>query len=128
MCMMQSCLHCLSDNPAAARHCRRCGRALSMQVVSATPVTPIMQQWRRLKRDLTRQEVRKALGEPLRIEQPPAAAGAEYEQWTYEYRGEASGSIVIGMVSFEAWDGRLVSWSEPEWKLLIPPAEEPDKS
>jgi hypothetical protein len=117
--MMQSCTYCLADNPAAARHCRRCGRRLSAQVISTTPVTPLMQQWRRLKRDLTRQEVRMALGEPLRIDQPPATSGEELELWTYEYKGAMGGATVSGLVRFVAWEGRLVSWSEPEWRMLM---------
>lgn len=107
------------DNPAAARFCRGCGQALGAgAIASTTPVTPLMRHWRELKRDLTRNEVRRVLGEPLRIERPHAPHGAEREVWVYEYAANATGVSMLGTLQFQAHEGRLMNWVEPDWKAL----------
>lgn len=115
--MINSCPNCLSDNPAAARHCRRCGRKLSPTVISPVPLTPLMTAWRKLKRDLTRLEVKKLLGEPVLIVPQLMNTPERGEIWTYEYRSDSQ-AVATGELEFEPADGRLITWTEPDWKLL----------
>lgn len=93
---------------------------------SVTPLTPLLAQWRGLKADLTRKEVRRLLGEPLRVQPPLPADHPGLERWRYVYRSARTGAggelatpdpRVEGSVLF-ARDGRLVSWIEPDWEAL----------
>jgi len=111
----RNCEHCGADNVTTGRFCRRCGRALADPLVrSATRLTPLMELWRGLNMQMTRKELRRRLGEPLRID----AVQAE-EKWTYEY--EAVGAPekrVRGEVTIAAPEGRVTGWTEPDWASL----------
>ncbi|HRX85403.1 MAG TPA: zinc ribbon domain-containing protein [Phycisphaerae bacterium] len=112
------CIVCGAHNPPMARFCHRCGAPQTgVSLRSATRLTPLLQQWRLLKADLTRREVRRILGEPLRVV-PARGANADVpECWTYVYEPvgkDATVGSVSGEVRFAA-DGRLVGWSEPDW-------------
>jgi hypothetical protein len=65
---------------------------------SGAPPEPDRTQWRKLQRHMSKDEVRKLLGEPLRI-----SASRYFESWQY------SGS---GMATFDS-KGRLDFWMEP---------------
>lgn len=114
--MLRDCEHCGTPNPPAANFCRRCGKPWSEPALrSATRVTPLMQQWRRLRHQMTRKEVRAILGEPARIEMS-ASGPPRTERWTYAY--EHSGGPVErlgGVVEFALPDGTATAWVEPEW-------------
>ncbi len=117
--MTLQCPSCAAENPSSARFCRTCGKPIS-GAVSATPVSPLMTKWRGLKRDLTRNEVRRLLGEPLRVDHPSPPPDDSLETWTYEYVSDNKASPgATGIVRFTADEGRLRSWSEPDWKALI---------
>jgi hypothetical protein len=120
--MERICEHCGAVNPAHARFCRRCGTggtapadpSSAPAYRSTTRVTPVMQLWRRLSRQLIRREVRKLLGEPLRVEPPPA--GSDVETWHYAYEAAAvPGPRAEGVVCFSVAEGRVITWREPEW-------------
>jgi hypothetical protein len=117
--MLRDCEHCGTPNPPTANFCRRCGKPWSEPLLrSATRVTPLMQQWRRLRHQMTRKEVRTILGEPARIEMP-ASGPPQIERWTYAY--EQSGGHVerlCGAVEFALPDGTVLSWVEPDWGRL----------
>jgi hypothetical protein len=105
-----------------ARFCSRCGSPQGGHAIrSATMVTPVLQQWRMLKNNLTRKEVRRVLGEPLRVDPPEPHLVDALEKWTYQYEAVRQtsqvGLPVVGLVYFAA-DGRLVSWQEPAWENL----------
>ncbi|TWT41732.1 hypothetical protein RAS1_28540 [Phycisphaerae bacterium RAS1] len=86
-----------------------------------------MQQWRKLSHAMTRKEVRKLLGEPLRIDAPPpganpeAPASGQVETWMYEYASVADGTIhksVGGSVFISVAESRVAGWTEPDFSLL----------
>jgi hypothetical protein len=118
------CEQCGAANPLAASFCRQCGRPWTgLPIRSATRVTPEMRQWRALHHRMTRKEVRRLLGEPLRIELVDAAVDAPgtgtagpLEQWAYEYEvaGRADPRI-RGSLLFSVGEGTLTHWSEPAW-------------
>lgn len=120
------CRACAMPLGAGCRYCPRCGAPQAGAAVSSvTPLTPLLTQWRGLKADLTRKEVRRVLGEPLRVE-PSAPPERVLERWIYAYEargarpepGQAVGRLA-GMLLF-APDGRLVTWEEPDWERLAP--------
>lgn len=118
-----ACLICGAPNPPMARYCHRCGAPqAAVGLRSATQATPLLQQWRLLKANLTRREVRRILGEPLRLVPPDGTAGGADECWTYVYVPTQSGQeaeAVQGELHFAA-DGRLMRWCEPDWPRLRP--------
>jgi hypothetical protein len=130
-----TCTQCGCENPEPANYCRRCGAPLGGTLRSATPDTPLMRKWRRLRQRLTRKEVRVLLGEPLgvslgddsRAAPPaahPAARGADpaLETWTYAYQRASGGDErITGQVSFSTADGVVVAWVEPDWTLVRAP-------
>ena len=67
---------------------------------------------------MTRKEVRKLLGEPMRVETGDTQ-GTACENWVYEYEaiGQANERLT-GLVSFLAADGTVFSWIEPDWHKL----------
>ena len=70
---------------------------------------------------MTRKDVRKHLGEPLRIESGVEEGGA-VETWRYEYETVADPSRrANGEVRLCGNDGRLLAWSEPDWSTLTEP-------
>lgn len=121
--MENLCPHCGADNRATARYCRLCGRPCVDGVIrSATRVTPVMEQWRQLSHALTRREIRKLLGEPMRREMQDAPDGVQIEIWRYEY--EIAGppeTRVTGTIELYAAEGRIITWTEPDWSRLGPP-------
>jgi hypothetical protein len=120
--MLKPCEYCGAENPALAKFCRQCGKPWPPPALrSATRDSPVMQQWRRLKHQMTRKEVRALLGEPARIE--AAVAGAPpRERWTYEYERAAGGDRLAGQVEFALPDGAVAAWVEPDWRALSEPA------
>jgi hypothetical protein len=117
--MNKTCDNCGTDNPPAANYCRQCGRPWADQRVrSATKVTPVLRQWRVLTHRMTRKEVRRLLGEPLRVELTETQARTA-ENWIYEYEVEgASEERLRGLVSFSTAEGTVVSWTEPDWARM----------
>lgn len=117
--MSVECSQCGATNPAAARYCRRCGRAfLDAPIRSTTRLTPLMQQWRQLSTRLTRKDVRKLLGEPAGVQVPGPDSNLTFETWSYSYeRAESEARRVTARVQF-APGGGVVSWKEPEWDEL----------
>lgn len=121
----QICMGCQGNSPAAANFCPRCGRALRGTMVrSATPISEVLQKWRRLSLASTRKEVRKLLGEPLRIEVSGTLHESATETWTYEYEScvdrieRASGSVCIS-----AAESRVIGWNEPHWRAIAGSAD-----
>ena len=115
--MLKDCEYCGTPNPAAANFCRQCGKSWPPELRSLTRETPLMQQWRRLKHQMTRKEVRRVLGEPARVEPAPDPHGAE--RWTYEYeRPGAPAAPLGGSLEFTLPDGTLGTWVEPDWGKL----------
>ncbi|MCC7293719.1 MAG: hypothetical protein IT449_16805 [Phycisphaerales bacterium] len=115
--MSRSCEQCGADSPDIARFCRQCGRPLRGRMIrSATRVTAVMEQWRRLSTSMTRKEVRKLLGEPLRIEAPASADPNATETWQYEYAAAgAPDTHLAGDVMFSTTEARVLRWTEPDW-------------
>jgi hypothetical protein len=118
--MQKTCANCGAENPVTAKFCRRCGRPCTEQVIrSVTKPSPVMQQWRLLSHNLTRKEVRKALGEPIRIETGEPAGASTAEIWTYEYEVvNRPEEHVSGTVKLSVLEGRVLSWVEPDWHRL----------
>ena len=112
------CEHCDAPNPAKSRFCRRCGKALADPLVrSTTRLSPLMEKWRRLNLQMTRKELRKQLGEPLRIE-AAQESGQTVERWVFEYESVNGASRhICGKVSVSS-EGRVVAWREPDWRQL----------
>ena len=77
-----------------------------------------MAAWRKLKRDLTRLEAKKLLGEPALIVPQLVHTPDRGEIWTYEYKSDSNDALATGELHFEPVDGRLLSWSEPDWKTI----------
>ena len=131
--MSQPCTYCGHMIPAAAKFCSRCGAPTAGDLVrSATRVTPLMQQWRKLSARLTRREARQLLGEPARVElgdpSDPSRAhvAPTIESWIYEY--EVVGHPdrrVQGLVRISVPEGRVLSWTEPDWNALALPIRTP---
>src|SRR5262245_3066548 len=118
------CSNCGAENTELARFCGRCGRACGGAVVrSMTTLTPLLARWRQVSLALTRKEVRKILGEPLRIESRPAADhAAAHEVWIYEYQsGDGRAEGICGWVSISVAESRVLGWSEPDWTRLAGP-------
>jgi hypothetical protein len=121
--MLKPCEHCGAENPALAKFCRQCGQPWPPPALrSATRDSPLMQQWRRLRHQMTRKEVRALLGEPARIE--PATPGSPVrERWTYEYeRSDGAADRLGGHIEFAMPDGVVAAWVEPDWRALSEPA------
>ncbi len=116
--MSRSCEQCGADSPDIARFCRQCGKPLSGRMIrSATRVTAVMEQWRRLSTSMTRKELRKLLGEPLRIEAAASADPNATETWHYEYAAiDAPEARMDGSVTFSTAEARVLSWTEPDWQ------------
>ncbi len=80
-----------------------------------------MEQWRKLSHKLTRKEVRKLLGEPLRVELDPVGQSHDHpkERWTYEYhdRGEPD-RRTQGEITISITQGHVLHWTEPDWARL----------
>lgn len=121
---MIRCGSCGMESPAAARYCARCGQPLppcgrpsapdEMLLRSATPLTPLLSQWRKLTTRMTRKDVRQTLGEPLRLQRTENS-----EQWVYVYDVVTEEAPPVeGRVKFDPHDGRVLSWTEPDWELL----------
>ena len=121
---MIQCGSCDAESPAAARYCARCGQPLppsggpnapdEMLLRSATRLMPLLAQWRKLTTRMTRKDVRRLLGEPLRLKRTENS-----EQWVYVYEAVSNqGQAIEGMVKFDASDGRALSWAEPDWESL----------
>jgi hypothetical protein len=117
--MPKDCEHCGTENPPAAKYCRRCGKPWTQSWLrSATRVTPVMQQWRRLRHQMTRKEVRIILGEPARIE-TTATGSPGSERWRYEYECANRGTQrASGTVEFALPDGTVLAWVEPDWPTV----------
>ncbi len=118
--MQKTCANCGTDNQPNAKFCRRCGRPCAGEFIrSVTQPTPLMQQWRRLSHQMTRKDVRKALGEPIRIDTSDPAGASTAELWTYEYEVvDRPGQRVSGTVKLSVLEGRVLSWIEPDWARL----------
>ena len=119
--MIQRCAQCSQAMPDAAKFCPRCGAPTAGDLIrSATRLTPLMQQWRKLSTRLTRREAKQLLGEPARIDLAHATAPA-METWTYEYENVSlPNARVAGLVRVCAGEGRVLSWVEPDWTALSP--------
>lgn len=111
------CRRCGNENPTEARFCRNCGAACGdVSVRSLTRLTPLLRQWRKLSHSLTRKDVYKLLGEPAQRAVTPLNDAEPSETWTYEFeRAESPSSRIAGRVTFILPDGRVASWSEPDW-------------
>jgi hypothetical protein len=120
----KKCQHCGTTGPPEARFCPRCGKPLTDQLIrSATKITPLLQQWRKLSHTLTRKDVRKLLGEPVRIERdsPKLAGPAAEERWIYEYQPAAEPTQrTRGEIAFSAAEGRVLHWTEPDFAAIDP--------
>lgn len=121
---MTRCGSCGMESPAAARFCARCGQPLppsggpsvsdELLLRSATRLTPLLAQWRKLTTRMTRKDVRQTLGEPLRLQRTENS-----EQWVFVYEAVSDqGQTVEGKVKFDPSDGRVLSWTEPDWEAL----------
>lgn len=115
-----TCAACHANCPVAANYCPRCGRALrGVMVRSATPVHSEMEKWRKLSFALTRKEVRKLLGEPLRVEVSGTLQESATETWTYEYEKCAARiERVTGRVCISMRESRVIGWNEPLWTAI----------
>lgn len=118
------CTSCGMESPATAKFCSRCGQALppsggpsganELLLCSATRLTPLLAQWRKLTTRLTRKDVRNLLGEPLRLQRTENS-----ELWIYVYDVVSQPATVVeGSVKYDPFDGRLLSWEEPDWHAL----------
>ena len=114
-----TCEACRAECPDEANFCPRCGRALrGVMVRSATPINEEMEKWRKLSFSLTRKEVRRLLGEPLRIEVSGTAESAT-ETWRYEYETCAERiERVGGEVRISVNESRVIGWDEPHWTAI----------
>lgn len=111
------------ESLAAARFCARCGQQLppsggpssdDLLLRTATRLTPLLAQWRKLSTRMTRKDVRHLLGESLRLQRTENS-----EQWIYVYEVVAEKSLSVqGCVKFDPHDGRVLSWTEPDWERL----------
>jgi formate-dependent phosphoribosylglycinamide formyltransferase (GAR transformylase) len=120
-----TCDHCGADNPSTARYCRRCGRPTGEPLLrSVTPTASALALWRQLSTKMTRKDVRRLLGEPARLQAADASHADATETWTYEYEvvGRPA-ERVTGAVRFVSGEGSVLTWTEPEWERLKPPAE-----
>ena len=70
-------------------------------IVPASANAREIQNWRRLRRGMTMDEVRTLLGEPEKVD-----AGPYMTYWYWDYPGGAE-------VSFNSRSGKLEGWSEP---------------
>src|SRR5262245_52162909 len=115
--MTNLCQRCGKPNPDLARFCRNCGVACGDVLVrSLTRLTPLLRPWRKLSHRLTRKDVDALLAEPAKRDVAPLTHGEPSETWTYEYERTESPSVCIaGRVTFMLPDGRVASWSEPDW-------------
>jgi hypothetical protein len=115
-----ACAACQAECPVAANYCPRCGRALrSVMVRSATPISEVVEKWRKLSFSLTRKEVRKLLGEPLRIEVSGTLPESATETWTYEYETCVSRiERACGRVCISVGQSRVIGWNEPHWQPI----------
>ncbi len=115
------CALCNEANPATAIYCRRCGKAWNEPVLYvAMPRSALMLHWRRLRRQMTRREVRRLLGEPSHIT-VTSAAEPRMERWLYEYerdRCPRAGPSLSGFIEFELPDGVTAGWTEPDWSSV----------
>ncbi len=120
--MQKACDRCGKINVVVANFCRHCGKPWTECMIrSATKVSPLMMQWRALKRSMTRQETRTLLGEPLTIEMTAPSKTPASERWVYEYEIiDGQGERLSGHVEFLASEGTLSGWTEPDWSALIP--------
>jgi hypothetical protein len=111
------CEVCQAECPVAANYCARCGRVLRGTMVrSATPISEVMKAWRTLSFSLTKREVRKLLGEPLRIEISGTLTESATETWTYEYEAlGGGGERLSGRICISAGESRVIGWNEPDW-------------
>ena len=120
--MNRHCESCACDNPAEAAFCRQCGRPAAEPLLrSTTRLSALLAQWRKLSQKLTRNEVRKLLGEPKRIAGAAAADGLDaltLEIWTYEYESLKDGQRVRGEVRISPGESRVLAWVEPDWDSL----------
>ena len=74
-----------------------------------------MEKWRRLNLQMTRKELRKQLGEPLRIE-TIRDSGQMVEKWLFEYESvNKTSQRVQGEVCLSS-EGHVVTWREPDWR------------
>src|SRR5262249_35867544 len=114
--MAKNCDQCGAENLDAANFCSRCGFGFGrVPIRSATRVTPVMQQWRQMSQKLTRKEVRKLLGEALRIDVNHEVDNTTVEKWTYEYESVGNQARPHGVVVFDVAESRILAWTEPDW-------------
>lgn len=128
--MNRRCESCACDNPAEAAFCRQCGRPAAEPLLrSTTRLSALLAQWRKLSQKLTRNEVRKLLGEPKRIACAAAGAGdaesttgniaaPSLEIWTYEYQSISDWRRIHGDVRISPAESRVLAWTEPDWDEL----------
>ncbi len=124
--MTSLCRRCGKLNPKLARFCRNCGMACdAVSVRSLTRLTPLLRQWRLISHKLTRKDVHKLLGEPARRDVVSSGRDS-VETWTYAYAtiGD-SPAQAAGQVHFMLPDGRVSTWSEPDWTQLPSNGREP---
>lgn len=130
--MTKNCVQCQAENLSNANFCSRCGRSFGEALIrSATAVSPLMLLWRQLSPSLTRKEVRKLLGEPLRVELAAIEQAeknavrlqdAAIETWTYVYvAADRSGLQAAGQVFLSVLESRVVGWTEPNWESFSNP-------
>lgn len=122
------CDRCGTAATPSARYCPRCGNACNGPLVrSLTRVSTLLQQWRGLSHSLTRRDVRKLLGEPARIEPADLRDAVRVETWRYDYarvaedkeaETTAHNPKVAGSVQFAQDEGRVLTWTEPNWEAL----------
>ena len=67
---------------------------------TAAPLAPETQRWRALSMNMSREAVRGALGEPMRIE------GGSSEYWYYSGKSHLGPYVVF-------YNGRVSRWKEP---------------
>lgn len=111
--MQKTCARCGASNPTLASFCRQCGERLTDLALRAViAVTPLVERWRSLRRQMTRREVRKLLGEPAKIESMPdagaAGTAADADHGSSSGRpdgGPASGPLTGGPASGQSVGG-----------------------
>ena len=87
------------------KNLERVVRNLEIYTKSASSLPPSEESWESLKEDMTKEQVRKLLGEPERIH---VFKKREGEEWYY---------LGLGKVVFDRW-GRVIYWrrmSREEW-------------
>lgn len=104
-CRAEGCGH---QNKLEARYCANCGAG----VTSVSAEIPKLSEWKTLKEGMTKDDVLRVLGKPKREQ----AWGGVSPHVAWYYSDDSSNSSV----SFDAADGNLSRWEEPEFPNCAP--------